>query len=155
MNKKSLNILMIEDDAIEVMKLHRTIASLDKSHAIVEMKNGDEALAYLKSEAPFPDIILLDLNMPKLDGMELLTILKADTELACIPAIVLTTSNNPKDVLSCYQLGIAGYVFKPLSYEDYHFKTNKLLSYGVLMKWKKKNKKRIIFTEFLEFGEYQ
>jgi len=129
MNKKSLNILMIEDDAIEVMKLHRTISSLDKSHAIVEMKNGVEAMAYLNSEAPFPDIILLDLNMPKLDGMEFLAILKSDSELASIPAIVLTTSNNPKDVLSCYQLGIAGYVFKPLSYEDYTLKIKQILSY--------------------------
>jgi CheY-like chemotaxis protein len=132
MKHKSLNILMIEDDAIEVMKLHRTITSLNKSHAIVEMKNGDQALAYLNSQAPFPDIILLDLNMPKLDGIEFLAILKADSKLASIPTIVLTTSNNPKDVLSCYKLGIAGYVFKPLSYEDYKLKIEQVLSYWSL-----------------------
>jgi CheY-like chemotaxis protein len=96
------------------------------------MKNGDQALAYLNSQAPFPDIILLDLNMPKLDGIEFLAILKADSKLASIPTIVLTTSNNPKDVLSCYKLGIAGYVFKPLSYEDYKLKIEQVLSYWSL-----------------------
>lgn len=126
---KALNILLIEDDMIEVMKLNRTISSLKLEHKIVEANNGEEALKILEKKDELPDIILLDLNMPKINGIEFLSILKADDILKYIPTIILTTSNNQKDLLECYKIGIAGYVLKPLKYEEYVFKIEKLLAY--------------------------
>ncbi|TWO32705.1 response regulator [Seonamhaeicola sediminis] len=125
----SLKILLIEDDMIEVMKLNRTISKLNLSHKIVEANNGEEALKILQNKSDLPDIILLDLNMPKLNGIEFLNILKNDEVLKYIPTIILTTSNNQKDLLECYRIGIAGYVLKPLKYEDYVSKIEKLLGY--------------------------
>ena len=73
---KSLNILLIDDDIIEVMKLKRVISSLQLSHKIIEAENGEEALKLLEQKDKRPDIILLDLNMPKLSGIDFLSILK-------------------------------------------------------------------------------
>ena len=126
---KSLNILLIEDDAIEVMKFNRVLSTLDVKHKIVEANNGEEALAILEVKEVIPDIIILDLNMPKINGIEFLTILKADEYLKYIPAIILTTSNNRKDVLECYRIGIAGYLLKPLKYDDYIDRIKRLIEY--------------------------
>jgi CheY-like chemotaxis protein len=126
---KKLNILLIEDDLIEVMKLNRTISSLDLKHKIIEANNGEDALKLLENKDVLPDIILLDLNMPKINGIEFLQIMKNDDVFRYIPAIILTTSNNKKDLLECYKLGIAGYILKPLKYEDYMSKIEKTLAY--------------------------
>jgi len=67
--------------------------------------------------------------MPKLNGIEFLSILKKDATLKYIPAIILTTSNNQKDMLECYKIGIAGYILKPLKYEDYIDRIQRLLAY--------------------------
>jgi CheY-like chemotaxis protein len=126
---KSLNILLIEDDAIEIMKFNRVMSTLGWNHKIIEANNGEEALEILKIKDTIPDIIILDLNMPKINGIEFLQILKKDSLLKYIPAIILTTSNNHKDVLECYKIGIAGYVLKPLKYEEYVERIKKTLEY--------------------------
>jgi CheY-like chemotaxis protein len=126
---KSLNILLIEDDAIEIMKFNRVLNTLGLNHKIIEANNGEEALTILKVKDIIPDIIILDLNMPKINGIEFLQILKEDEQLKYIPAIILTTSNNHKDVLECYKIGIAGYVLKPLKYDDYVERVRKMLEY--------------------------
>lgn len=126
---KSLNILLIEDDAIEVMKFNRVLSTLKLNHKIIEAGNGEEALDILQVKKTIPDIILLDLNMPKINGIEFLQILKIDSILKYIPAIILTTSNNHRDVLECYKIGIAGYVLKPLKYDDYVDRIRKTLEY--------------------------
>jgi len=126
---KALKILFIEDDSIEIMKFNRVISALRLTHQIIEANNGETALALLKEKENLPHIIILDLNMPKLNGIEFLTILKNDALLKYIPTIILTTSSNFKDVKECYKIGIAGYILKPLKYEDYVFKIQKLLDY--------------------------
>ncbi|WP_411893320.1 response regulator [Winogradskyella sp. A2] len=126
---KNLKILLIEDDMIEVMKLNRATSSLGLNHSIKEAGNGEEALKLLEQKDNLPDIILLDLNMPKINGIEFLKILKADDRLKYIPTIILTTSNNQRDLLECYKIGIAGYILKPLKYEEYVSKIEKLLAY--------------------------
>ncbi len=124
-----LKILLIEDDMIEVMKLNRTISKLNLTHQIIEANNGEDALKILEQKDGLPDIILLDLNMPKINGIEFLSILKKDDTLRYIPTIILTTSNNQKDLLECYKIGVAGYIIKPLKYEDYMLKIEKVLAY--------------------------
>lgn len=124
-----MNILFIEDDVIETMKLQRTISKLQLKHNIREAKNGEEALNELRSTSALPDIILLDLNMPRMNGLEFLKILKADEVLKYLPTIVLTTSENQADLLEAYRIGIAGYVIKPLKPGDYESKLQKVLEY--------------------------
>jgi len=126
---KNLNVLLIEDDTIEVMKLNRTISKLQLNHTIIEANNGDDALKILNQNEGLPDIILLDLNMPKINGIEFLSILKKDEKLKHIPTIILTTSNNKNDLHECYKIGISGYVLKPLKYDEYVSKVEKVLSY--------------------------
>lgn len=130
--EQSLEILLIEDDAIEIMKINRVLSSMSQNHKVVEVNNGEDALSYLKENNNLPDVIFLDLNMPKINGIEFLTILKNDDKLKFLPTIVLTTSNNPKDIMECYRIGIAGYVVKPLKYEDYVSKITKLVSYWAI-----------------------
>ncbi len=134
---KTLKILLIEDDMIEVMKLNRAISSLQLPHKIIEANNGEDALLILKDKANIPDIILLDLNMPKINGIEFLSILKNDDSLKYVPTIILTTSSNQRDLLACYEIGIAGYILKPLKYEEYVSKIEKLLGYWSINELKK------------------
>ena len=127
--EKFLKVLLVEDNLIEIMKMKRTISLLKLKHTIHEAKNGEEALNFLEDKANIPDIILLDLNMPKINGIEFLKILKANDDLKHIPTIILTTSNNQKDLLECYRTGMSGYVLKPLKYEDYVKKIEIVLDY--------------------------
>lgn len=129
LDNKKLRILLIEDDTIEVMKLKRAISKLDMDHELVEAKNGEEALDILKNNTILPDIIFLDLNMPKINGIEFLKILKEDSVLRFLPTIMLTTSSNRKDILACYDIGVAGYIIKPLKYDHYISKIEKALNY--------------------------
>lgn len=131
MNKK-LEILLVDDDRIEFMKLSRVTQV--KQHNVTHALNGKKALETLQSFTP--DIILLDLNMPDTNGIEFLTILKNDEVMKYIPTIVLTTSNNKEDIYECYKIGIAGYVLKPLKYEDYELKINAILDYWSLNEFK-------------------
>jgi CheY-like chemotaxis protein len=127
--RKKLRILLIEDDTIEVMKLKRAITKLTMDHELIEAKNGEEALEILKDHSMLPDVIFLDLNMPKINGLEFLKILKEDSVLRFLPTIILTTSNNRKDILACYDIGVAGYIIKPLKYDHYIEKIKIALSY--------------------------
>ena len=113
---------------IETMKLQRAISKFETKHHIIEAKNGEEALEQLK-ESPLPDIILLDLNMPRMSGIEFLQILKSDDRLKYLPTVILTTSENRADLLTCFEIGIAGYIIKPLKYEDYENKLKKVFEY--------------------------
>jgi CheY-like chemotaxis protein len=126
---KSLIILLIEDDTIEIMKFNRVLKTLGLNHKVIEANNGQEALEILKVKEVIPDIIVLDLNMPKINGIEFLRILKKDDYLKYIPAVILTTSNNHTDVLECYKIGISGYVLKPLKYDDYIERVKRMLDY--------------------------
>ncbi|MDX1315455.1 MAG: response regulator [Eudoraea sp.] len=124
-----MDILFIEDDLIETMKFQRIISKMRLTHKIREAKNGEEALLELKNSPRLPDLILLDLNMPRMSGLEFLKILKEDEVLRYLPTVVLTTSENQADLLEAYRIGIAGYVIKPLKPEDYEDKLRKVLEY--------------------------
>jgi CheY-like chemotaxis protein len=130
--EKFLKILLVEDNLIEIMKMKRTISLLKLKHTLKEAKNGEEALEILEDKANIPDIILLDLNMPKISGIEFLKTIKANEDLKHIPTIILTTSSNQKDLLECYRTGMSGYVLKPLKYEDYVKKIENVLAYWSL-----------------------
>ena len=124
---KKLKILLIEDDEIERMKFSR-VASKMGNHTIIEAENGERALDTLK-DLESPNLIVLDLNMPKVNGIEFLKILKSNSNLDYIPIIVMSTSNNHNDIKKCYEIGASGYMIKPLRYEDYKKKISCLIGY--------------------------
>jgi len=124
---RKLKILLIEDDEIERMKFSR-VASKMGNHTIIEAENGERALDTL-DQIESPNLIVLDLNMPKINGIEFLRILKNNSSLNYIPIIVMSTSNNRNDIKKCYEIGVSGYMIKPLHYEDYKNKISNLIGY--------------------------
>jgi CheY-like chemotaxis protein len=124
---KKLKILLIEDDLIERMKFTKVVSS-SANHSIVEAGNGEDAVKILKDKT-LPDLIVLDLNMPKVNGIEFLKILKNNSKLQYIPIIVMSTSNYHNDIRRCYEIGASGYMIKPLRYEEYKEKITALVNY--------------------------
>ena len=125
----SLNILLIEDDQIEIMKFQRIVDALSRKHKTTTIADGEAAMDYLLEAAVLPELILLDLNMPKMNGIEFLKLLKKDDRLYHIPVVILTTSDNSADILAGYRAGIAGYITKPLKYDEYKKRLLTLLDY--------------------------
>ncbi|MDI1317737.1 response regulator [Flavobacterium sp.] len=124
-----LNILFIDDDVIEVMKFNRVLDKLNLNHKVIEANNAKEALSILKNKDIIPDLIILDLKMPEINGVEFLRIVKNDDGLKRIPLVVFTTSNDLHDILKCYEIGVSGYMLKHLKYEDYEIIVEKTLNY--------------------------
>ena len=113
-------ILLIEDDDGDVMTVNRALRDLKVTNQLVPIGDGEEAIEYLRDEsATKPCIVLLDLNMPKMDGAEFLKIVKADKALNKIPVVILTTSNSDRDVIESFELGAAGYMVKSVDYEKF------------------------------------
>ncbi|MCD8404828.1 response regulator [Tenacibaculum dicentrarchi] len=135
--KKIMNVLLIEDNIIEIMKMKRTVSFLELEHNITEAKDAEIALKILEKKSDLPDLILLDLNMPKISGIEFLSMIKNDADLKHIPTVILTTSDNQKDLEECYKIGVSGYILKPLKYEDYVAKIDVVLSYWSINELKK------------------
>lgn len=110
-------ILLVEDDRVDSMTVKRAFKSIHLSNRLDCVTNGEEALAYLQDTAnELPCIILLDLNMPRMNGLELLKIIKHDPNYQTIPVIILTTSEEEQDRLESFRAGVAGYMVKPVDY---------------------------------------
>ena len=119
MNSKK-PILLVEDDKVDAMTVKRALRDLNVTNHLDIVGNGEEALAYLKNgENREPCIILLDLNMPKMNGIEFLKIIKNMDSLKMIPVIVLTTSKNEQDRIESFRLSVAGYMIKPVDYMQF------------------------------------
>jgi CheY-like chemotaxis protein len=113
-------ILLVEDDRVDAMTVKRALAEIDNTSSVYIVTNGEEALEFLRNKRnERPGIILLDLNMPKMNGIEFLKVAKSDASLKRIPVIVLTTSQQESEKVESFNLGAAGYVIKPLSYEQF------------------------------------
>jgi CheY-like chemotaxis protein len=113
-------ILLVEDDQVDVMTVRRALKELHVTNRLEHMENGEDALAFLRDTTKDrPCLILLDLNMPIMNGIEFLQEVKTDAELKCIPVVVLTTSDEQKDKLESFKLGIAGYMRKPVDYRQF------------------------------------
>ena len=118
--RNSKPILLVEDDVVDAMTAKRALNDLKVDSPLVTRSNGEEALEYLRSgNGEMPCVILLDLNMPKMDGFEFLRVAKADEELKQIPVIVLTTSKEENDKIESFRLGVAGYVSKSIDYKKF------------------------------------
>lgn len=120
-----LNILLVEDDSVDVMNVQRAFKKNNITNPLYIAFNGVEALNMLRGTNgkpklnPMPRIILLDINMPKMNGLEFLRELRNDPELKSISVFVMTTSNDDQDKIEAYNLNVAGYILKPLSFEKF------------------------------------
>jgi CheY-like chemotaxis protein len=118
--RNSKPILLVEDDNVDVMTVKRALKDLKINNPLVSTANGEEALEYLKNnDNKKPCIILLDLNMPKMNGIEFLKIAKADDTLKKIPVVVLTTSSQQQDIIESFKLSVAGYIVKSVDYNEF------------------------------------
>jgi len=118
--RSSKPILLAEDDSVDTMTVERALKELKVTNQLICTTNGQEALEYLRDESnKRPCVILLDLNMPKMNGIEFLKIAKADENLKKIPVVVLTTSEEEQDVVESFNLGVAGYIVKPTDYKKF------------------------------------
>jgi CheY-like chemotaxis protein len=117
---KNKPILLVEDDMIDAMTVRRALKELNVINPVHSVENGEEALEYLNDNSKeTPGIILLDLNMPRMNGIEFLKIAKNDDSLRHIPVVVLTTSLEEMDRVDTFNLGIAGYMVKPVDYKQF------------------------------------
>jgi CheY-like chemotaxis protein len=115
--KISKPILLVEDDQVDVMTVKRALRELRITNKLYVAENGEEALEFLQNpQNEKPHIILLDLNMPKMNGTEFLQVVKQDQQLKTIPVIILTTSKTEQDKIESYSLQVAGYMIKPVDY---------------------------------------
>jgi len=113
-------ILLVEDDQVDAMTVKRALKEIKVTNRLDIVNNGEEALTFLKnSENEKPGIILLDLNMPRMNGIEFLKIAKKDDSLKKIPVVVLTTSKEDQDKVDSFNLGVAGYMIKPVDYRKF------------------------------------
>ena len=119
--EKTLNILLVEDDQVDVMNVRRAFARNKIANPLFVAADGIEALEMLRSGAVPRDrrLILLDLNMPRMSGIEFLRELRADPELHGTPVVVLTTSDDERDKVNAYDLNIAGYLLKPVTFINF------------------------------------
>lgn len=121
MSGKVLNILLVEDDSVDVMNVRRAFQKGNIANPIYVASHGVEALSMLRSNAVPSErrLVLLDLNLPKMNGIEFLRTLRADRELAATTVVVLTTSNEERDKVEAYNLNVAGYLLKPVTFQSF------------------------------------
>ena len=123
-NNRPVHILLIEDNPGDVRLAQEAFKEVNMKIELDVAKDGMEGLNFLKKEGPFsnaktPDLVLLDLNLPKKDGREVLSEIKSDPLLRCIPVVVLTTSSARQDILNSYKLHVNCYINKPVDYDSF------------------------------------
>ena len=121
---RPMRFLLVEDSPGDVELTRAAMAEAKVSNVMSVVRDGVEAMDFLRKEGEYadaerPDLILLDLNMPRMDGREVLKAIKGDPGLACIPVVVLTTSNAEQDVLKSYNLHANAYITKPVDFDHF------------------------------------
>lgn len=112
-------ILLVEDDMVDAIAVKRALKDVQIENELVTVTNGEEALDYLEDVDEMPCLVLLDLNMPKMNGLEFLDHVKQEDRYRSIPIIVFTTSKEEQDRLKSFELGIAGYMVKPIDHPQF------------------------------------
>jgi len=113
-------ILLLEDDQVDTMTVKRALKDIKVTNRLYIAGDGEEGLAFLRDPAnELPCIILLDLNMPRMNGIEFLRVVKQDETLKRIPVVALTASTEEQDKVNSFDLGVAGYMVKPVDYQQF------------------------------------
>lgn len=119
-----INILLVEDNEGDIILTTEAFKDMQLENSLTVVKDGEEALRYLKkqgqyAQAPTPQLVLLDINLPGIDGKQLLEIIKKDDILKDIPVVMLTCSENDTDISDCYDKQVNWYITKPIDYDKY------------------------------------
>jgi CheY-like chemotaxis protein len=137
MKEQPVNIMLVEDDEVDVMNLQRAFKKNNINNPLYIASNGLEALQILRGEEGHQQVnikvILLDINMPKMNGIEFLRELRKDPKLSPTTVFMLTTSNEESDKLEAYKLNVAGYILKPVSFEKFIEAVSTLKAYWQLI----------------------
>ena len=126
-----LAILVVEDSDEDFEAITWAIAKLGLIHPVIRCSDGATALAYLAEpeHSPYPALVLLDMNLPRMDGQSVLRAIKTDATLWMLPVIILTTSSNPFDIRACYRAGANGYVIKPVDLHKFVHNLETVIAY--------------------------
>ncbi|MFI5345431.1 MAG: response regulator [Elusimicrobiota bacterium] len=122
MNRKDIDILVVDDDDDDAALTLRALDELALGRRAHRARDGEEALDLLfgaESPSCAPKLILLDMRMPRVDGLEVLAALRKDPRTKAVPVVILTSSNRAEDVARCYELGANSYIVKPAGFEEY------------------------------------
>ena len=134
-DERALNILLVDDDEVDVMTVKRAFQKANITNKLFVASNGLEALEMLRGGV-IPQsrrLVLLDLNMPKMNGLEFLREVRSDPALAMLTVVVLTTSNEDRDRVDAFQLNVAGYLLKPVTFHTFAEVMATLNKYWTLM----------------------
>ncbi len=124
MRDKGMGILLVEDDEVDIMNVERAFKRINLTNPLHIARDGEEALAMLRcpdgsAAMTAPGLVLLDINMPRMNGIEFLREIRQDHRLKILTVVVLTTSNEERDVIAAYELNVAGYILKPVCFEQF------------------------------------
>ena len=119
MSNPNRTILIVEDDMVDVMTIKRAVGQLGITNPLHVESNGEEALHYLNTVDELPGLVILDLNMPKMNGTEFLKHIREDDRYKSLPVVVLTTSKEQQDKLNTFNLFISGYMIKPVDFSQF------------------------------------
>lgn len=139
MTNNQVNILLVEDDYLDIMNVERELKKLNVNLPLHVARNGREALNMLRGEAgtpkitPLPSVVLLDINMPKMNGIEFLASVRKDPELMHLNVFIMTTSNEETDRLAAQNLRATGYIVKPLSFDKFGGTDSTLDSFNLML----------------------
>ncbi|PZR34328.1 MAG: response regulator [Azospira oryzae] len=116
--RDSITVLYVDDDEDDISLFRRALSRIDKSISFLSFTDGRDALTYLKQSAQLPDYLFLDINMPRMNGKQVLQSIKQDEQLAALPVIMYSTSRREQEVMEFYEEGAAGFIHKKNSFEE-------------------------------------
>lgn len=141
MNNNEVEILLVEDNISDAELAIRALKKKNLANSLVHLKNGADALDFIFAQGAYtgrdpykvPKFILLDLKMPKIDGLEVLGRIRADERTKNIPVVVLTSSKEDPDIHACYALGVNSYIVKPVEFENFSKAVSELGLYWLVL----------------------
>jgi CheY-like chemotaxis protein len=140
-NMNEVEVLLVEDNPNDAELTLRALKKNNLANKLVHVKDGAEAIDFVFAEGAFkrrkvesaPKVVLLDLKLPKVDGIEVLRRIKSDERTKTIPVVVMTSSREDRDLTECYELGVNGYVVKPVEFEDFVRAVSEMGFYWLLL----------------------
>lgn len=139
MSDKAVNILLVEDDYLDIMNVERELSKISVDLPLLVARNGREALNMLRGTegavkiSPAPSVVLLDINMPKMNGLEFLAEMRREPEFSHIPVFIMTTSNEDIDRVAAQRLNVTGYIVKPLTFDSFEKSHSSLDSFSLFL----------------------
>ncbi len=128
-----IDILLVEDNPSDAELTQRALRKSELGARLAIARDGAEALEYLLSNRPRPKVIFLDLKLPKIDGIEVLRRVRSDDRTRSIPVVVLTSSQEERDIKECYKLGVNSYVVKPVEFDKFYRAVGDLGTYWLVL----------------------